>query len=187
MANVIRVAEVVGWTFDNANTLATPEGSISLRYVSPAAVERRFKVDYQAKLDVDATKAILGEDLGSDQYGRQRILHFAGLRKERERLVRKGDHANAKLLLRVATGTVWTPRRIRKVFDDSSETCPMCGCRAEQADIQHYIQDCPAVNLQRQEVFYGPDSSIDHNYHGQSSTQRSPRTPGRHSGTTQGA
>ena len=97
IANVIRAAHAVGWTFLNANTISTGEGTFSLVNTSPGAIMRRFRIDYQRHLDVAATKRIMGDDLGKDHHGRDRILHIAPLQGGTQpappsRRIRQGPH-----------------------------------------------------------------------------------------------
>ena len=116
MANLIRVAHTVGWSFVGAMTIDTGEGTFSLQRVSPAAMERRFRVDYQRMLDGEATRCVVGDSWGFDQHGRRRILHFAAMRAERNRMIRQGRHSEARTLLRLVIGTVWTPARVCSIF-----------------------------------------------------------------------
>ena len=108
-------------------------------------------MDYQRTLDLDATRTLMGNSLGTDGHGRHRLVHFAAMRAERARLARQGRHADARTLLRIATGTVWTPARVNAIFGIQPSGCPLCGCPAAAADLKHYLLECPAVNKQREE------------------------------------
>ena len=89
IATLFRAAQVVGWDFVNPTTIQTPDGTFDLIKVSPAAMERRYRSDYQRMLDEEASQAILGESTYIDKHGRQPVLHLHAARQLRDKVLRQ--------------------------------------------------------------------------------------------------
>ena len=148
MGQLHRAAAAAGWTFENATTLDTGDGIFDLVRNSPAALERVYRAHYRRQLDIKATRSILGEQGGCDQYGRPDILHFQPARQLRNSLLKQQKADQARLLLRLVTGTLWTSSRLHHIAG-IEESCDLCNLPRESA--LHWVMDCPAQTLLRRE------------------------------------
>ena len=113
-------------------------------------MERIFRLHYRHTLDAKATKAIRGEIQNFDEHGRTEVLHFHAVRQLRQHYIRNKQYGQARDLLRLVTGTLWTPARITNVFGHHT-ACTMCG--QDNANSRHILFDCPGLSMDRQHIF----------------------------------